>query len=226
MTQEADARPSDSVSSAGPRTTRGEDVPRDERAARTRLLILEAAIAELVEDGYASASTFSIQKRTGFSRGRVLHHFPSTEGLLAAAGEFLAKRRVHATVERSVLSIDEATSGSARLNRVIEFMWATFHEPHFWAATELWIAARTNESLAKELLPAEKHLGAVIRNSVDLFFGRNFVAHPNYVPVRETLLSSMRGAALTYTFDRRDFRNDPHIEQWQTMAALMLLDDE
>lgn len=220
MTQNSDTNRTALSSENG--TTDVSEPQRDERSVNTRNRVLEAAIEVLVAEGYSGASTLSIQQHAGFSRGRVLHHFPSRDDLLVAAAEYLARHRVEATVARSVMQLDERSTGTERLNHVIEFMWATYHEPHFWATIELWVAARTNDHIATELLPEERQLGRIIRNSVDLFFGRDFIGHPNYPVVRDTLLSSMRGVALTYAFDRRDFRNDPHISDWQTLAAVLL----
>ena len=63
---------------------------RSERTADSRLLILDAAVACLVEDGYAGASTLAVQARAGVSRGRLLHHFPSRAELLVAAAGHLS----------------------------------------------------------------------------------------------------------------------------------------
>ena len=40
--------------------------------------------------------------------------------------------------------------------------------------------------------------------------------------VRDLLLTSMRGAAMTYTFDRRDPAADPLVGQWQDLARTLL----
>ena len=63
----------ESVAGNGPPGPRS----RSERTADSRLLILDAAVACLVEEGYAGASTLAVQARAGVSRGRLLHHFPS-----------------------------------------------------------------------------------------------------------------------------------------------------
>jgi hypothetical protein len=42
--------------------------------------------------------------------------------------------------------------------------------------------------------------------------------------VRELLLTSMRGVAMTYTFDRRDRHSDPHLAIWRNLAYLLLED--
>jgi AcrR family transcriptional regulator len=164
----------------------------------------------------------AIQARAGVSRGRLLHHFPSREALLVAAAEHLAAERVRETTERIDTDLADMSSPVARIARVVEFMWLTFHEPHFWAAIELWTAARTNVGIADALLPGERRLGGVIRTAVDRMWGPDLSGHPRYPQLRELLLTSMRGVALTYGFDRRDARRDPHLSQWIDTARVML----
>ena len=48
-----------------------------ERGRVAREEILSAAIACLLEDGYAATTTMRVQERAGVSRGKLLHHFPS-----------------------------------------------------------------------------------------------------------------------------------------------------
>jgi AcrR family transcriptional regulator len=195
---------------------------RDQRTRRSRERILQAAIDVLVEDGYVNATTTRIQERAGVSRGRLLHHFPSREELLVAAVQHLADQRVRQTVERAMTQLDSMVDGRERLNQVIDFMWGTFHEPHYWASLELWTAARTNDQIAQALLPQQRRLDRTANRSVDIFFGAPFTGHPHYIHVRDTLLASMRGQALSYTYMRRDHRQDPHVAQWKELAALLL----
>lgn len=194
---------------------------REERTATSRARILDAAVECLVESGYAGATTLRIQARAGVSRGRLLHHFPSRDLLLVAASRHLATERIRATSERIVGQAGDLT-GSARLDRAIELMWETFSEPHFWAAVELWTAARSNEDLRAALLPEEREVGAAIRADMADFYGPDLVAHPRYVQVRDLLLTSMRGVGLTYAFDPRDPRTDPHLPLWKDVARTLL----
>ena len=79
------------MTSPSPDAPRGR---REERTATSRARILEAAVACLVESGYAGATTLRIQARAGVSRGRLLHHFPSRDQLLVAASHHLATERL------------------------------------------------------------------------------------------------------------------------------------
>jgi AcrR family transcriptional regulator len=194
---------------------------RAERTATSRARILDAAVACLVESGYQGATTLRIQARAGVSRGRLLHHFPSRDQLLVAASRHLATQRLN-DADRRRQAIGDDLPPVERLDRAIELMWETFSEPHFWAAVELWTAARTNEELRAALLPEEREIGAVIRAGMAQFYGPELAAHPRYEQVRDLLLTSMRGVSLTYTLTDRDPRTDPHLALWKDAARTLL----
>ena len=204
------------TTSSAPRTRR------EQRTVDSRDRILEAAVECLIEEGYTMATTLRIQTRAGVSRGRLLHHFPSREALLVAAAAHLAQERVRMSTETVVQALTRDLTSGDRIGQLVELMWMTFHEPHFWAAMEVWTAARTNDGLAEAILPAERRLGGVIRTGVDRMWGPDLTGHPRYPQLREILLTSMRGAAMTYVFDRRDPRRDVHIAQWADLARVLL----
>ena len=189
-----------------------------ERRASSQALILDAAVSGLVEDGYAHTTTVAIQARAGVSRGRLLHHFPSRAALLVAAAQHLAVERL-ADLETWPYS---GTSGPERIDQAVEILWETFRQPYFWAAMELWTAARTDESLRTELLPEERRLGVAIHHVTATVFGPVHSRHPAFRDTRELLFTSMRGVALTYAIDPRDPTTDPHLELWKRTARGML----
>jgi AcrR family transcriptional regulator len=195
---------------------------RDEQRADSRARILDAAIDCLIEGGFTNATTPRIQARAGISHGGLLHHFPSRGALLVAAAQHLATRRLAITREQAEEITRTHPEGPERVEHLVELLWSTFHEPHWWAALELWTASRTNDEIAASLLPEEKALGRVIRAAVDEMFGPAYAAHPRYPDLRELLLSSMRGIALGYTFDRRDPSHDPHVKIWKDLFTVML----
>lgn len=204
------------------RTTRR---TRQERTADSRALILDAAIDCLVEHGYAGASTLAIQAKAGVSRGRLLHHFPSRDGLLVAAAQHLAATRLAGTEERAARLLADEPEGRQRVDRCIELLWASYQEPHFWAAMELWTAARTNPALAAALRPEERGLGTAIRSVTDRIWGPTVCAHPRYNELRELLFTSMRGAAMPYAFEDRPAATDPNLDVWKALAHRLLFDE-
>lgn len=184
------------------------------RSRATQQHILDSAVEVLIEFGYSGASTLKIQKRAGVSRGRLLHQYPDRDTLLVAAVQHIAEARLTSTMSR-----DEWPAAAAdRIDAAVSTLWSTYHQGYFWAATELWLAARSNVRLAEALVPKEQALGGAIRSSIDEMFGPELTAHRAYVDLRELLNTSMRGVALTYTFDPRDPALDPHVPTWQALA--------
>jgi AcrR family transcriptional regulator len=198
---------------------------REERTADSRALILDAAVDCLVELGYAGASTLAIQAKAGVSRGRLLHHFPSRDGLFVAAAQYLATSRLRQTEERAAAQLAGEPEGPRRVDRCVELLWSTFQEPHFWAAMELWTAARTNPVLAAALRPVEGTLRDAIRSVSDRLWGPTVRAHPRYQELRDLLFTSMRGAALPYAFETRPPATDPHVAIWKATAHRLLFDE-
>jgi AcrR family transcriptional regulator len=195
----------------GPHQTKGE---------RSRHQILDAALDVLIGKGYAQASTLAIQEAAGVSRGKLLHHFPSRDDLLMAAVHHLARARI----EELPRQVDWPDDPVERISVGIDTGWSTFHQPYFVASIELWTAARTNANLRSALLPAERDLGPTVRAAVASFLGPVLTAAPRYEELYPILLSSMRGAAMTYLIDRRDPRHDPHLPLWKALTARYLVE--
>ncbi|MBW0101274.1 TetR/AcrR family transcriptional regulator [Pseudonocardia sp. KRD291] len=199
---------------------------RAQRSEDSRARILDAAVACLIDGGYSGATTLTIQGAAGVSRGRLLHHFPSRDRLLVAAAQHLAVKRVADTEERITRLLDGGPVPVGgpweRADRVIELLWESFSEPHFWASVELWTAARANSEIAEALRPEERRLGAAIRASMARMFGDELAARPRFKQLRDLLLTSMRGTALTYTFDPRDPAGDAMLAQWKDLARVLL----
>lgn len=180
---------------------------------------MDAAVAVLVDHGYSNATTVRIQEAAGVSRGGLLHHYPSRDALLVAAVHHLALAAV-----RDIGREEEWPSDpTARIGTAIDLMWSHFRQPYFWASMELWLAARAHNELRAALLPVEKALGQTIKDQTDTFFGVELRSAPRYVELRDLLLASMRGIALTYAIDPRDPLLEPQLEVWrhQAMAALL-----
>lgn len=185
-------------------------LPVQKRAWDTRERILEAAVACLAEDGYAATTTSRIQERAGVSRGSLLHQFPARDDLLIAAVQHLAEQRT--------ADIPTNASGAASVDDAVEAIWATFHGPLFRAAIQLWAAAAHNPDLAAALRPREHELGRRIRGVIVELFGPERAGHPDFPELAQLLLSSMRGVALTYTFEQRDHDRDPNLAIWKRYA--------
>src|SRR5207253_10810378 len=69
------------------------------RKAATRERIVAAALDQLAEGGYASASMVAVARRAGVATGSVYRHFPSKGDLFAEVFRRAAQREVDVLVE-------------------------------------------------------------------------------------------------------------------------------
>ena len=198
----------------------GQRRTQEERSDATRGRVLDATVECLVERGYAGTTTSEVQKRAGVSRGALLHHFPSRADLLTAAVRHLIEAR-QGSMRQAAMQLP---AGRERVQRVIEVLWSTFSGTLFWAAMELWLAARTDPDLRRSLLPQERWLGGRIRTWCDELFGAELAAHPNYEAFLETLLESMRGHALGDGLRGRRQPSQVPVERWVRLADALLLE--
>lgn len=192
---------------------------RQDRAAQTREVILDAAAKVLFEEGYSAATTLHIQQVAGVSRGRLLHHFPSREVLLTAAVHHLAEVRIAELTAGVTIPVDLR----ARIRFAVAAMWEITGQSCFWATMELWMGARTaNPELREALSVVERKMLGILRVRADELFGEQVTVQPDYVRTREVMITSMRGARLAYTFHPRDPETDPALDHWEAMFAGIL----
>ncbi|WP_243838813.1 TetR/AcrR family transcriptional regulator [Aeromicrobium yanjiei] len=129
-------------------------VPQGERSRAMRQRLMEATVDCLVELGWSGTTTTLVSRRAGVSRGAQLHHFPSKQALVVAAVEHLSDRR-RDEMRRSAAHLPE----EGRTRGVLEILAAQFVSPVFFAALELWVAARTDAELREAVAPLERRIG-------------------------------------------------------------------
>lgn len=131
-----------------------------QRTAGTQAKLLDAAIECLVELGFAKTSTQEIARRAGVSRGAQLHHFPTKESLVTAAVGHLVEKRL-----AEILETDPDP------DRGIEVLSEAFSGPLFYAALELWVAARTDSALHEAMIPLERRVSEAIMGGATAIMG-------------------------------------------------------
>lgn len=131
-----------------------------QRTASTQAKLLDAAIDCLVDLGFAKTSTQEIARRAGVSRGAQLHHFPTKESLVIAAVERLVDKRLAEILDAR----PDAESGP-------EILSEAFSGPLFYAALELWVAARTDPALHEAMLPLERRVADAIQGGAQIVMG-------------------------------------------------------
>jgi AcrR family transcriptional regulator len=125
-----------------------------ERTRAMRLRLMEATVDSLVELGWAGTTTTVVSQRAGVSRGAQLHHFPSKQALVVAAVEHLTDRR-RDDMRRHAARLPEHD----RIRGGLDILAAQFVSPVFFAALELWVAARTDAELRESVAPLERRIG-------------------------------------------------------------------
>jgi AcrR family transcriptional regulator len=185
-----------------------------ERSAATRDALLDATIACLVDDGYASTTTSRVAERAGVSRGAHLHHFQTRQALLAAAMERLAERRG----AELLAAAEKLPDGRERLVQGLDLLWASYAHPLFQAAVDLWSHARTDPDLRERLVPVERRLDRQTLEVARRLFPA-IADRPDFDRLIEMAVSTIRGGALLDTLQPGEGRNR---KQWRYSRARLV----
>jgi AcrR family transcriptional regulator len=133
------------------------------RGEATRLRILEATLACIVDDGYAQTSTVSVCERSGTSRGSLLHQFATRAELMAAAvAHLFAQLTADFTAAFAAIQLDPRRGVARRIDVAGELLRMAYADPRLAAVLDIYAAARTDAELMAALRPvAANHRSAV-----------------------------------------------------------------
>lgn len=144
-------------------------VTRKERAEATRLKLLEATAATLVEHGFAGTSTPRIVERAGVSQGALFKQFGSKTDLLIATTEHLFDGLLSGFREALGRAVERHPERSP-LESGVHVLWEMFQTDRLRAVLELYVAARYDEALGEAIRPAiARHRANVKAAAAELF---------------------------------------------------------
>lgn len=189
-----------------------------ERREATRTKLLDAAVQCLIERGYAETTTSEVQLRAEVSRGTLLHHFPTKVELLVGAVQHLAGRRV-TQVNRELAALPTSAD---RLDAAIDLAWAQLSSPLFWAALELWTAARTDEELRGALVPVEKEIFALLLGRLRDIFAESFPDDPRVPTVVEFTMDVLTGLVMSTIVSGDLGQRELLVRRWKRAVAILL----
>ena len=124
------------------------------KSAKTRTIILDAAIRCFYERGFNNTTTEKVAHEAGVSRGAMLHHFPSRFDLIKATIHHLHSQRLE-LFEEQERQIQENAEHSL-IDEGIDDYWKQLHSPLFTVWNELRVAARTDPDLHNIIKPATR----------------------------------------------------------------------
>ncbi|CCH29805.1 Transcriptional regulator, TetR family [Saccharothrix espanaensis DSM 44229] len=190
-----------------------------DRSAGTRRKLMEATVECLVEFGWSGTTTTVVAERAGVSRGAQLHHFRTRGELVAAAVEHLGAESVFQLKERAAV-VGGASPGE-RITAVVELIADFYASDLFTAALELWVAARTDESLKTVVVPLEVRLGREThRLAVELLDADE--TKPGVREAVQITLDLVRGLALANQLTDDGKRRKRIVRHWARMLEASL----
>lgn len=182
--------------------------PQGERTRAMRLRLLEATVECLSELGWAGTTTTEVSQRAGVSRGAQLHHFPSKQDLVVAAVEHLMQ------IRRTELALEaDSLPAAGRTRAALTILGGQFTGPVFFAALELWVAARTDPELLKAVAPLERRVGRETHKYAIELLGVDEALGDNRSLIQATL-DLLRGLGLAASLTDDTARRTRLLDSW------------
>ena len=131
-----------------------------QKSARTRQRLIDAAVECLVEGGYAGLTTQAVAERTRISRGAMHHHFPTRIDLVSALIDHVFYQRMRLFLDDYLGEV--ARGGGGELVEIAAAAhWRSVQTPEYAAYLELAVAARTDAELDAFFGPAARRFDEV-----------------------------------------------------------------
>jgi AcrR family transcriptional regulator len=156
-----------------------------ERSDGTKAALADAAIASLVERGWAATSVVEVCARAGVTRGAFHHHYDDLAELLADA-----LRRLYDDLF--------ARTGDWRVDLAgrLDDVWSALATPSFKAVIEVWLAMANDPELARAIGPVVAAFASLIAfDARALPVPQRAAARTFYVLAREAMIGLALGRA-------------------------------
>jgi AcrR family transcriptional regulator len=233
-----EATTQDRADSAAARVRRSQQ----ERTDTTKLALLDAAVATLVDEGFGGASASVICRRAGLSHGALFRHFATKDDLLAAAADYCYARQLarFGAEVRAISSASDESEGDGRprsgpkspkpqkagkaggaqfetdrLEVAIRALWNLLVRPEMTAVNELRLGARTDSGLRKRLPDARRAWeGGIGEAGRELF--PELAALPAWSATSALILELLQALAVARLLEH---------DRWDEQRALKLITD-
>lgn len=146
---------------------KNDDSHQKRKSTETRILILEATIDCLVENGYAALSIREIITKANISRGAMHYHFASKAILVEAVTEYTFFKRM----EKFLADYTKPHNrGDDFIHVATDLHWQNVQSREYAAFLELAVAARTNQTLNQAFQPIAQRYDKVWREEMHKAF--------------------------------------------------------
>lgn len=189
-------------------------VTRAEQRAATRLSLIEATAACLVEEGYAGLTTRRVAERAGVAQSTLMHHFETREALLVEAVTHLALRLADDALDEIDLA---ALRTPEHREAVLDQAWREFTSPQALAAAELWVATWSEPELAATVRDLEVRLGSIITATASTLFPDQ-AEDPRFPGLLDGAISLIRGLVMAIPVSGREAVD----ARWETIKPILL----
>jgi AcrR family transcriptional regulator len=128
----------------------------EERAAETRLRLLDATIALLLDRGYSRITTADIAALAGVSRGALTHHFTSKEEIVTRAVQHQLRQTT-----ADLHAVAESLQGTST-DEIVDYLWDMMAGGLFLVTLEYLPEARHNADFKAQMIPVVKEFHAAL----------------------------------------------------------------
>jgi len=167
--------------------------PQQARSRATRKKLLNACVDCLCCVGFSNTTTTMIAKKAGVSQGALFKHFASKPQLIAATTQHLFTKLFDEF--REAFSIDN--SHDDVISSVLPALWAVFLKPELYVVVELYIAARTDDSLREALVPVTAQHREHLLEEARRLFPVSAAKNPRFDVAVDAIMATMQGAAIS-----------------------------
>lgn len=189
----------------------------EERSRSTRSRVLAATVDCLVDLGWSGTTTTVVAERAGVSRGAQLHQYRTKSDLVVAAVEHLADRRAG---ELRAAAATPPPDGD-RVAYTVELLASLFTGRLFAAAIEVWVAARSDETLRAALVPVEARFGREAHRLAVALLGAD-ESRPGVREAVQATLDLMRGLGVASLLTDDSARRERVLAEWSRQLTRAL----
>lgn len=172
-----------------------------ERSGQTRRQLIDAAIALVLERGFANATVLDICRRAEVTTGALQHQFGSKSELMATVVEEL-----FTPFTRGITPLPHPTSVpfEQRVQRLVDRYWRIYHDPRYYAVIDILSATRHDPVLNDIVARFRRDQLAVLEAFMPREFPEVQLSAREMRNIVHLAIDMMRGFTIRALFEQSD----------------------